>query len=284
MRIGELMTRNVATVREWDELGLSADLMRFRRFRHLPVIDAHDRVVGVLSRMDLVEQASRPGNPRLIPVYDSMQRPPIVIHVEAPLEEAADLMRLHRVHSLPVVNEDGILQGIVTDTDVLAAVAGSAAPVRDFSNLLVSRVMTADPITIPSEATLGDAAGALLEGGFRHLPVVDSDNLLVGMISERDLRSSFGTDFLDWTSVEQSRLDEVVTNVMAPDPVVIRAKSRLVDVLDVFTDERIGAVPVLDEEDRLVGILSYVDVLVWLRDHGRDAAGERTTAPAAPAP
>ncbi|AKU90471.1 CBS domain-containing protein [Vulgatibacter incomptus] len=282
MRIAELMTKNVVTVREWDELGLSSDLMRFRRFRHIPVVDAHQRVVGMLSRMDLVEQASRPGNPRLIPVYDVMHRPPITIAGEARVEEAAELMRKHKVHSVPVTDAEGVLQGIVTDSDVLSAVAGTAMPVRDLSSVPVARVMTPDPITIDTDATLGEAAGALLEGGFRHLPVIDADQKLVGMLSERDLRSAFGTDFLDWTSVEQSRLDDVVTNAMVPDPVIVRARSRLMDVVDVFTDERIGALPVLDEDDRLVGILSYVDVLVWLRDHVRAEGAE--TAPAQPSP
>lgn len=280
MRVVDLMSRNVATVREWDELGLSSDLMRFRRFRHLPVVDARDRVVGIVSRMDLVEQASRPGNPRLIPVYDAMRRPPITLGRDASIEEAAELMRRHGIHSLPVVDEDGTLEGILTDSDVLAAVAGVAAPVRDVGSLVVARVMTSDPITISADSTLGEAAGALLEGGFRHLPVLDADDRLVGMLSERDLRSAFGTDFIDWTSVEQDRLDEVITNVMVPNPVVVRASNRLVDVLDVFTDERIGAVPVLDDEDRLVGILSYVDVLVWLRKHARTEAAE----PALPSP
>ena len=272
MRVVDLMTRTVATVREWDELGLSSDLMRFRRFRHLPVVDARDRVVGIISRLDLVEQARRPGNPRLIPVYDAMRRPPVTVPAAASIEEAADLMRRHEIHSLPVVDEDGVLEGILTDSDLLAAVAGVAAPVRDVGSLLVARVMTSDPITIDADATLEEAAGMLLEGGFRHLPVLDADARLVGMLSERDLRSAFGTDFRDWTSVDQDRLDDVIANVMVPDPVVIRAHNRLVDVLDVFTDERIGAVPVLDDEDRLVGILSYVDVLQWLRKHARAEA------------
>jgi len=272
MRVFDLMTRNVATIREWDELGLSSDLMRFRRFRHLPVVDARDRVVGIISRMDLVEQASRPGNPRLIPVYDAMRRPPVTVEATASIEEAAEMMRRFEIHSLPVVDEDGVLEGILTDSDLLAAVAGVAAPVRDVGSLLVARVMTSEPITIGTDATLGEAAGLLLEGGFRHLPVVDEDGRLAGMLSERDLRSAFGTDFLDWTTVEQDRLDDIIANVMVPEPVIIRADNRLVDILDVFTDERIGAVPVLDAEDRLVGILSYVDVLQWLRKHARAEA------------
>jgi CBS domain-containing protein len=65
---------------------------------------------------------------------------------------------------------------------------------------------------------------------------------------------------------------------MAPDPVVVRPHNKLGEVLDLFADERIGAVPVVDDEDHLVGILSYVDVLVWLRDASR-AQAEQPSAP-----
>src|SRR5690606_24913753 len=106
-----------------------------------------------------------------------------------------------------------------------------------------AKLMTPDPITIGEEATLGDAAGAILEGGFRHLPVVDTDYRLVGMISERDLRAELGTDLLDWTTVERTRLDEPVVNLIVPSPVTVRTHTPLADILDIFADERIGAVP-----------------------------------------
>ncbi len=269
MRIADVMTRNVYTVREWEELGLTSDLMRFRRFRHLPVLDSHDKVVGVVARVDLVEAAGRPGNPRLVPVYDVMHRPPLTIRPDADLAEAVQIMRDKHIHSLPVIDDAGKLCGIVTDSDLLGALSGTRMPVQSFTEVPVARLMTPDPITIGVEQSLGDAAGAMLEIGVRHLPVIDENFRLVGMVSERDLRSHLGTDLLDWTTTEESRLGEPIGNIMVPDPVFVRAGNKLTDVLDLFTDERIGAVPVVDDEDRLVGILSYVDVLVWLRDSAR---------------
>lgn len=276
MRIADVMTRNVYTIREWEELGLTSDLMRFRRFRHLPVLDSHDKVIGMVARVDLVEAASAPGNPRLRPVYDVMRRPPVTVAPDTEVEEAVRTMRDKQIHSLPVVDGEGTLIGIVTDTDLLSVLSGQRLPGGDISNVQAARLMTPDPITIGTDATLGDAAGAILEGGFRHLPVVDTDLRLVGMISERDLRSELGTDLLDWTAVESTRLDEPVTNILVPSPVTVRTHTPLSDILDLFADERIGAVPVLDDEDRLVGIVSYVDVLVWLRDMARyQEAGAR---------
>lgn len=280
MRVADVMTRNVYTVREWEELGLTSDLMRFRRFRHLPVLDSHDRVVGMIARIDVFEKAAEPGSPRLRPVYDVMKRPVHTIGPDAPLEEAVAKMQRERIHSLPVVEDDGRLVGILTDGDLLAAYAGKRLPVSNLAEIPVARLMTPDPITIGTDATLGDAAGAILEGGFRHLPVLDEDLRLAGVVSERDLRALLGTDLIDWTTVEETRLEEPIGNVLVPSPVTVRPETPLADALELFTDERIGALPVLDDDDRLVGILSYVDVLVWLRDVARAQAAEA----AAPAP
>jgi CBS domain-containing protein len=284
MRVAEIMTRNVYTVREWEELGLSSDLMRFRRFRHLPVVDAHRHVVGMVSRLDLVEQASKPGNPRLMPVYDVMKRPAITIGENANVDDAAKLMNDNRIHSLPVVDRQKKLVGILTDTDLLGLVAGQRVLKGDIGTIDVGKLMTVDPITLEADATIGDAATTMLEGGFRHLPVIDAEGTLVGMISERDLRTHLGTDFIDWSNLEQDRLEEPLSNLASPNPVIVRSSSRLSDVLDVFTDDRIGAVAVLDADDRLVGILSYVDILVWLRDGARASMLSGATSGAAAEP
>lgn len=266
MRVGDLMTRSVLSVREWEELGLSKDLMRFQRFRHLPVVDADDRLVGILSRTDLLQLRGRDRREtRSLPAYQVAQREVVTIEADAAIEEAAELMRKHRIHSLPVVDRDGRLAGILTDSDILSAVTGQSLPVEQVSLVEVGRVMTPNPATIDADATVGDAAGTMLEGGFRHLPVIDADGALVGMLSERDLRTALGIDFVDWSSLDPPRLDQLVSNIMMTEPVIVRASNRLVDVIHVFTDERIGAVPVLDDEDRLVGILSYVDVIAWLQ-------------------
>ncbi len=153
-----------------------------------------------------------------------------------------------------------------------------------FGEVKVSEVMTPDPRTIDIDATLEEAVGLILEGGFRHLPVLDADQRLAGMLSERDLRGALGANLRDWSSLEQSRFEEVITNVMVPGALFVRSHNRLVDILDVFTDERIGAVPVLDENDVLVGILSYVDVFRWLREQAKEAGLEPRRVAEAEAP
>ncbi|HYQ82089.1 MAG TPA: CBS domain-containing protein, partial [Anaeromyxobacteraceae bacterium] len=151
-----------------------------------------------------------------------------------------------------------------------------------FEDVPVQRVMTANPISIEPEASLAEAAGALLRGGFRHLPVVDPAGRPVGMVSERDLRARLGTDLYGFSSATVEALSEPASGVMTPDPVSVQLGARLAEVIDTFADERVGALLVVDEADRVRGIVSYVDLLLWLRDH--PAGGPPPAGPVAARP
>lgn len=136
----------------------------------------------------------------------------------------------------------------------------------------VDEFMTPDPVAIERDATLGDAAEALVRGQFRHLPVVDGGRL-VGILSERDLRSRLGTDLLDFEDATLEALSESVSEAMTPDPISVRSGASLEDVLEAFAKERVGALPVVDESDALRGIVSYVDVVMWLRNEASRRRG-----------
>ncbi|MFY0583214.1 CBS domain-containing protein [Cystobacter fuscus] len=58
---------------------------------------------------------------------------------------------------------------------------------------------------------------------------------------------------------------------MTPDPLSLRSGTPVAQALEIFTDERVGAIPVVDEEGRLLGILSYIDLLRWLRERPGEA-------------
>ncbi len=157
-----------------------------------------------------------------------------------------------------------------------------------FQDVPVDKVMTHKPAVVEPESTLSEAAEALLQGGFRHLPVVNGQGRPVGMLSERDLRARLGTDLYGFTRATVEALSEPVSGVMTPDPISVKSGARIGEALDTFADERVGALLVVDEADRIAGILSYVDLLLWLRDHPH--GGPAAEAPvarregAAPAP
>jgi CBS domain-containing protein len=93
--------------------------------------------------------------------------------------ETIDLMRRQSVGCVLVVDR-GRLAGIVTERDVLRKVLarGGASP-----SGAVTTIMTADPVVVRTRDSLGSLFRRMYEGGFRHLPVLDDNDSLLGTIS-----------------------------------------------------------------------------------------------------
>ncbi len=118
--------------------------------------------------------------------------------------------------------------------------------------MLVQTVMTEDPIWLDFRATSGEASRKLTETHVHHLPVL-REGVVIGMVSDRDLRDAPPGDS--------------VTKVMSAQPVMVTPDTDLKDVADRMIEQHIGAVIVVDPEStRLVGIVSYVDVLRFVRE------------------
>lgn len=121
--------------------------------------------------------------------------------------------------------------------------------------LNVSDVMTMDPATIQTTATVGEAIRELEALTIRHLPVLDGQ-ALAGMVSDRDLRPLVDED---------DHFARPVTEVMATDLVTVLATDSLGRAVDLILAHRVGALPVVDAGRFLVGIVSYMDLLEVLR-------------------
>jgi CBS domain-containing protein len=276
-RVGDVMSPHVMTVEADLRAEPMALLQRFRRVRHLPVVDPEGRVVGMLTRMDVLEQATFAPQ-KLVRVSDLMSTPIESIAAGTLVSEAARRMSGARIHALPVLDPMGELVGIVTDSDLLSAFGASrVGPPRGIEEVPVDALMTPDPIVIDTDAALGEAAGALVQASVRHLPVVDTQGKLVGVLSDRDLRRLLGETLENWSDAPAGVLDQLVEEVMTLEPVSVRSGAKLREALDALLREGVGALPVLDDKDRPIGILSYLDVLRWLQKHpGRHGEVEST--------
>ncbi len=111
---------------------------------------------------------------------------------ETTLAEAYELMNDFSVRRLPVlINKE--LVGIVTQGDIRAAKPADAKDLDMWDlefrlqQIQVSEVMNPDPMTIPVDATIDEAAWVLMEGKFSGLPVIDDRDEVVGMITESDI-------------------------------------------------------------------------------------------------
>lgn len=146
------------------------------------------------------------------------------------------------------------------------------AGAEEFLDLPVKSVMTLHPAAVGPEDPLGDAARMMVEGGFRHVPVVDADERVVGMLSERDVRARLGVEVERFPGAASELLDEAVETTMSRTPITVEPDTPLRDVIGILADEKVGALPVVDEEERLLGIISYLDLLGYLHGRGGGAA------------
>jgi acetoin utilization protein AcuB len=134
--------------------------------------------------------------------------------------------------------------------------------------------MTDAVVTIRAIQTVSDAIEVLAESGVRHLPVLGDAGQLVGMLSDRDIRSLGLTNAIDKETLAQlqSRMNAPVSRMMSSDVMKVGPATELPEVIDLMLEAGVGAVPVVDDdEDTLLGIVSYVDVLRALRDIAGEA-------------
>ena len=124
--VQDLMTRDVVTLYENEDLLLAENVMRLARIRHLPVVRG-DALVGLVTHRDLLRASvsSLAGMTRLqdasikraIAIPEVMQRDVVTVGPRQPARVAARLMLERKLGCLPVVEEDRRLVGILTEAD-----------------------------------------------------------------------------------------------------------------------------------------------------------------------
>ena len=121
-------------------------------------------------------------------VADLMTIDPVVVSIDATIEEAEELLRQHRITGLPVVNGGSRLVGVISQTDLLyLAVPAVQALIRHReSGIRVGEVMSTPPVTIAADATVRQAAQTMVDERFHRLVAVDASGRPIGVISAMD--------------------------------------------------------------------------------------------------
>lgn len=132
-------------------------------------------------------------------------------------------------------------------------------------NVTVREWMTSPVLTISPTASISSAHQIMKENGVRRLPVVDHDRL-VGIITIGDVREASPSDATTLSIWELNYLwaQLTVERVMTRKTLTIRADSPLLDAAQIMLDHKVSGLPVVDENDRLVGILTESDIFRML--------------------
>lgn len=263
MTVEELMRRDVITVEADDDLALAQQVMLWNGVRHLPVLRA-GQLVGVLSERDVLAARMRSGTlapAERMPVGGAMTSVVETVTRRTDVAEAAAIMSTGKLGCLPVV-DDGIVVGMLAAIDLLASDAQSPVPPSRLSAAEVAEVMTRRLAAVHPDDRLVDAAAMMMHRGARHLPVIDGTRQLIGMLSDRDVRTAIGDPLAALREEGKGAASSTrVSEAMTREPRTLRPDAPLSEAVRILLQDRFGAIPIVDEEDELLGIVSYIDVL-----------------------
>lgn len=129
--------------------------------------------------------------------------------------------------------------------------------------MFIDKTMTKKVVTVSKETSVLEASELMKKSGIRHLPVVDKDNILLGIVTDRDVRSAMPSILLDFDSQkERERIEKIrIEDIMTKNPITISPMNTLEDAIILMQQTNVGAFPVVDENRKLQGIISIRDLM-----------------------
>lgn len=257
-----LFSRQTVCVTQKESVFNAAILMQKRNFRHLPVITDDGRVSGIFSAQDIIDSLSlvlghESSSEEIIeslniPVHRIMALYPIVVEKGDGLSEVVKKLIANNVGALPVIDELGVVQGIITMRDIIGLMGTGSEPM----GVAVSEIMTRKITKIGPESSMAEAVRFMSDMRVRRLPVANSDGDLLGMVSNKDILRLVSRLRTEASPFDEKISENMTRGVITADPEddVRLVASRMV----IFN---IGGLAINDEKEKIVGLVTERDLV-----------------------
>ncbi len=239
------------------------------------------------------------------PLVQIITRNPRSVSPETPITEAITIMVDNHIDMLPVLSGQDLM-GVVTSTDILKLFVrlstlcqfcrkmGKKMQRKRFIDLFSRNsekamvglstvlrtdedIMTEQVVALDRQDTMAEAMEAMQKGKFRHVPIVEKQKRLVGIVSDRDILRHLpfhSSQFKPETKVFRARLFDVALSdpakqqelhhVMKRDVIHILPSCDFYDAVEMLYNMKISCLPVTDEKKNLLGIVTVTDVMCGL--------------------
>lgn len=137
---------------------------------------------------------------------------------------------------------------------------------------LIREIMVSPVITVNENDNFSVVEEKFRLHKIRHLPVINKENQLVGIITQRDLfhtvspRKTEDGDYYEKTTLDSYLLKHAMT----PNPLALQPDNTVTQAIDVFATLKYGCIPIINQSKKLVGIITQIDALKfvskWLRN------------------
>lgn len=203
-------------------------------------------------------------------------------------KEGVDLVELARAAADLGVSTFWIEQGVAASDEVESVLASGRVQLVEYENLeheylkhmpvpvgaaplsgrrdrkatKVRERMSKNPATAKPDDALKDAMWKMEHGRFRHLPVVDENERLIGILTDRDVRLIRPSlALVDKNDAAVQLWSLTVQQAAVFDPVRVKAETTIKEAADLMLRWHIGGLPVVDDHEKVVGMITYTDIL-----------------------
>jgi CBS domain-containing protein len=131
---------------------------------------------------------------------------------------------------------------------------------------LVSDIMKSDVFCITMDLTLGAAMEICSRNKIRHLPIVNENGELIGLVTDRDLRFSISPRIgtISENSADRESVKRPVHLIMARELITTNPEMPVAEAAGLMLANRVGCLPVLDPERRVIGLVTATDMLRYI--------------------
>jgi H+/Cl- antiporter ClcA/CBS domain-containing protein len=283
--VRSLMSPRPVAVRADTALGEMVELAVREGLRSLPVVNADNRVIGIVTDNDLrragivynlsrlmrlrpEERASALETARGQTVRSVMTESPLTIGQMATLEQAMEMLEANQLKRLPVVDAAGHLMGIITRSDILREIAASterssADGVFDWDITIEAAELEAASV-VGAAAPLAQVIRAMREQGRKRVIVVDDAGRAVGIVTESDLleraadgdRARVLQALVGQSGCEHDEaFQQTAADVMTAPIITVTPDDMAVTALNLLIENGIKRLPVVDEAQRPLGMV-----------------------------
>jgi len=275
--VAELASRPPITVSTSATILEAAEVIATHKVRGLVLADVKGFLKGVLMATDMVNYLGggeyysivryRYSNNLFRALRDervsSIANPsPLYATKTDSLLDIIKLMVVEGVGFLPLVNEEGVLYGVITEHDIIRGYMSET-----HVGVKVGEVSSKNIVVTGVEDTLKKAAELMIRHGFRRLPVIGSDGSIKGVLTAKDYVEFFGShkafDFVVSGDMEEV-LKVPVYEVMKPGVVTIEEDADVSEAAGAMKDHDVSSLIVVDREGNAVGIVTERDILTAL--------------------
>lgn len=239
--------------------------------RRLPIVDpGTHRLLGILTARDVIDflgggelfnliNVKHEGN-FLAAINESvskiMKTEVRTLRPDAPIQDALRIIFEDRIGGIPIVDEQDVLCGIVTERDILKILCRSHAVAR------VDEVMTRSLLVQQPDCELSMVTRVMTENQFRRLPIVKND-VLFGIITATDIVRYIGTGRV-FEKLVTGNVAEVmsipVRDLFSGKLFTIEPYATVTDAARAMMAKKVGALPVIDQ-GRLIGLVTEFDLV-----------------------